>query len=139
MIKHISWTVNRANRLVGLIKRVFSYIDEETLLVLYKTLIRPILDYGNTIWFPTLKKDIRAIENVQRRLTKILPELCHISYEEKLRKLNLTKLNYRRHRMDMIQTFKIIIKIDDLKMEGRFEFSDSNARGHGLKLKSPEC
>ena len=66
--KHISLTVNRANRLVGLIKRAFSYLDEETLLVLYKTLIRPILDYGNLIWFPTLKKDIRAIENVQRRI-----------------------------------------------------------------------
>ena len=73
--KHISLTVYRANRLVGLIKRAFSYLDEETLLVLYKTLIQPILDYGNLIWFPTLKKDIRAIENVQRRITKILPQL----------------------------------------------------------------
>ena len=135
--KHISLTVNRANRLVGLIKRAFSYLDEETLLVLYKTLIRPILDYGNTIWFPTLKKDIRAIESVQRRLTKILPELSHISYEERLRKLNLTTLDYRRHRMDMIQTFKIINKIDDIKMEGLFEFSDSITRGHSLKLKKP--
>ena len=68
--KHISLTVNRANRLVVLINRAFSYLDEETLLLLYKTLIRPILDYGNTIWFPTLKKDILAIENVQRRLTR---------------------------------------------------------------------
>ena len=55
-------TVNRANRLVGLIKRAFSYLDIETSLILYKTLIRPILDYGNLIWYPTLKKDIRAIE-----------------------------------------------------------------------------
>ena len=128
---------NEMNGLVGLIKRAFSYLDEETLLVLYKTLIRPILDYGNTIWFPTLKKDIRAIENVQRRLTKILPELSHISYEERIRKLNLTTLNYRRHRMDMIQAFKIINKIDDIKMEGLFEFSDSITRGHSLKLKKP--
>lgn len=71
--RHISLTVNRANRLAGLIKRSFSYLDEETLLVLYKTLVRPILDYGNTIWYPILKKDIRSIENVQRRITKILP------------------------------------------------------------------
>ena len=90
--KHISLTVNRANRLVGLIKRAFSYLDEETLLVLYKTLIRPILDYGNTIWFPTLNKDIRAVENVQRRLTRLLPELSHLSYEERLRTLYLTTL-----------------------------------------------
>ena len=85
--QHISITVNRANRLVGLIKRAFSYLDEETLLVLYKTLIRPILDYGNLIWFPTLKKDIRAIENVQRRITKILQELSNLCYEEKLKRL----------------------------------------------------
>ena len=37
--------------------------------------------------------------------------------------------------MDMIQTFKIINKIDDIKMEGLFEFSDSITRGHSLKLK----
>ena len=128
-------TVNRANRLVGLIKRAFPYLDEETLLVLYKTLIRPIRDYGNTIWFPTLKEDIRAIESVQRKLTQILPELSHISYEERLHKLNLTTLNYRRHRMDMTQTFKIINKIGDIKMEGLFEFSDSITGGHSLKLK----
>ena len=85
--QHISITVNRANRLVGLIKRAFSYLDEETLLVIYKTLIRPILDCGNLIWFPTLKKDIRAIENVQRRVTKILPELANLSYEERLQRL----------------------------------------------------
>ena len=80
----ISLTVNRANRLVGLIKCSFSYMYEETLLVLYKTLVRPILDYGNTIWFPILKKDIRSIENIQRRITKLLPELSQLSYKERL-------------------------------------------------------
>ena len=44
------------------------------------------------------------------------------------------------HRMDMIQTLKIINKIDDVKMEGLFELTDSITRGHSLKLKkSPEC
>ena len=137
--QHISITVNRANRLVGLIKRAFSYLDEETLLVLYKTLIRPILDYGNLIWFPTLKKDIRAIENVQRRVTKILPELANLSYEERLQRLSLTTLLYRRNRMDMIQVFKIIQNIDDISMDGLFEFSDSQTRGNSKKLKKPRA
>ena len=132
--KHISLTVHRANKLVGLIKRAFSYLDEETLLVLYKTIIRPILDYGNTIWFPTLKKDIGAIENVQRRVTSLLPKLSHLSYEERLRALNLTTLHYRRYRMDMIQVFEILNNIDDVKMEGMFEYSDLNTRGHSKKL-----
>ena len=92
--KHISLTVNRANRLVGLIKRAFSYLDIETLLILYKTLIRHILDYGNLIWYPTLKKNIRAIENVQRRITKVLLELSQL--KERLQRLSLTTLLYRR-------------------------------------------
>ena len=95
--KHISLTVNRANRLVGLIKRAFSYLDIETLLILYKTLIRPILDYGNLIWYPTLKKDIRAIENIQRRITKVLPELSQLNYEERLQRMSLKTLLYQRN------------------------------------------
>ena len=71
-----------------------------------------------------LKKDICAIENVQRRLTRLLPELSHLSYEEQLQTINLTTLHYRRYRMDMIQVFKIINNIDDVKMDGLFEFSD---------------
>ena len=137
--QHISITVNRANRLVGLIKRAFSYLDEETLLVLHKTLIRPILDYGNLIWFPTLKKDIRAIENVQRRITKILPELSNLSYEERLQRLSLSTLMYRRNRMDMIQVFKIVQNIDDISMNGLFEFSDTQTRGNSMKLKKPRA
>ena len=64
--KHINSTVNRANRLVELIKRAFSYLDIETLLILYD-FYQTILDYGKLIWYPTLKKDIRAIKNIQRR------------------------------------------------------------------------
>ena len=103
------------------------------LLVLYKTLIRPILDYGNLIWFPTLKKDIRAIENVQRRVTKILPQLSNLCYEERLKKLSLSTLMYRRNRMDMIQVFKIVQNIDDISMNGLFEFSDTQTRGNSKK------
>ena len=91
--KHISLTFNTANRLVGIIMRAFSYLNEETLLVVYKTLIRPILDYGNTIWIPTLKKDVLAIENVQRRLMRLLPELSHLSYAERLKTLKSHDIN----------------------------------------------
>ena len=85
--RHISLTVNRANRLVGLIKHAFSFLNKYTLLTLYKTLIRSVLSYGSTVWFPTLKKDIRDNENVQRRETKILPELSSLAYEDRLREL----------------------------------------------------
>ena len=102
-------------------------------------IVRPILDYGNTIWFPTLKKDVRAIENVQRRLTRLLPELSYLSYEEWLKTLSLTTLHYRRYRMDMIQVFKIDNNIDDIQMDGLFEYSDLITRDHNKKLKKPRA
>jgi len=135
--QHLSHTVNRGNKLVGMIKRAFSFLNEETLLVLYKTLIRPIMDYGNTVWFPTLKKDIRAVENVQRRVTRILPELVDLGYEERLRKLKLTTLHYRRNRMDMIQVFKILNNFDDVPSHELFDLSTTQTRGHCMKLNKP--
>ena len=50
--------------------------------------------------------------------TLLLPELSDLIYEERLKKLNLTTLQYRRHRMDMTQVFKIIDNIDDIQVDG---------------------
>ena len=53
--QHVSMVVNKANRVLGLIKRTFAYLDKNTFLCLYKSLIRSHLDYGDTIWNPVLK------------------------------------------------------------------------------------
>lgn len=55
--QHISNAVGRANRILGLIKRSFIYMNSDLFLKLYKTLVRPIIDYGNVIWYPFTKKD----------------------------------------------------------------------------------
>ena len=96
--QHVSMVVNKANRVLGLIKRTFAYLDKNTFLCLYKSLIRSHLDYGETIWNPVLKRHIRMVENVQRRATRLLPELRHLSYSERLQELNLSTLLYRRKR-----------------------------------------
>ena len=82
------------------------------------------------------KKDIQAIENVQRRVTKILPELSSLTYEDRLCELRLSTLSYRRCQMDLIQVFKIIENIDDFSMNGLFDFCDTQTRGHGKKPRS---
>ena len=99
--------VNKANRILGLIKRSF-VLWIKVLLCLYKSLVRSHLNYGDLIRFPVLKKHIRMIENVQRRAIRILSTLRHLSYSERLQELNLTTLLYRRRRADLIQVFKII-------------------------------
>ena len=106
--KHISNCVKKANRTLGMVKHTFSYMDKEMFLSLYKALIRPLLEYCPQIWNPFLKRDINALESVQRRATKIVPELKDLPYEERLSKLGLYPLSERRLRGDMIATFKIL-------------------------------
>ena len=68
----------------GLIKRTFTCMDKEMFFPLFKTLIRPHLEYATVVWSPFLKKDIFLIENVQRRATKIVKNISNLSYEERL-------------------------------------------------------
>ena len=75
---------------------------------LLKSLVRPILEYGNTVWAPCLIKNITRIENVQRRFTKRITAMNNLEYEQRLMALKLPSLEYRRARGDMIETFKII-------------------------------
>ena len=71
-------------------------------------LVRPLLEYCVQVWSPHLRKYIKLIEGVQRRATRMVPELKHLTYEERLEKLKLTTLEERRARGDMIETYKII-------------------------------
>ena len=78
--EHINYIENRANRLVGLIKGTFKSLDKDSFLILYKSKIRSILDYNDSVYYPYTKKNIQLIENVQPRATRILPELKGLSY-----------------------------------------------------------
>ena len=68
--KHIGAIANKATRILGVIKRTFDYMDEETFKALYKTMVRPHLECANSVWCPYLKRDINKLEKVQRRATK---------------------------------------------------------------------
>jgi len=66
------------------------------------------LDYCSFVWSPYLKKEIEALEKVQKRATKILPQLKHINFSDRLKACKLPILHYRRIRGDMIETYKIL-------------------------------
>ena len=72
---HIQLNVNKANSIVGLIRRSFTYLDETMFKLLFMSLVRPHLEYASSVWNPYMSKDIDLIENVQRRATKIIPGL----------------------------------------------------------------
>ena len=75
------------------------------------------------------------LEIVQRRATKQVPELKGLSYEERLKKLNLFSLRYRRLRGDMIEVYKIMSgKYDEDASPKMMEAVDARTRGHSKKL-----
>jgi hypothetical protein len=132
--QHIEKKVSKANSILGMIRR--SYMDGSMMIQLFKGLIRPFLEYGNIIWSPALKKDATLIENVQRRATKMIPELRDMEYEDRLRALNLHSLTYRRLRGDLIETYKLTHGMYNFDHETIIpRCSDSRTRGHQYKLK----
>ena len=123
---HIQKAISRANQVLGLIRRAFTYIDKQMFLNLYKAMVRPLLEYGNLIWCPYLKRQSAAIERVQRRATKILPACKDMTYTERMNYLNLPSLKARRLRGDLIEMYKIYNGLTDIKLENHFTPSKSN-------------
>ena len=111
--EHIDYIVNKANCIFGIIRRSFTTLDIQTFLQLYKSMVRSYMDYAASVWAPYKAKHIEILENVQKRATRQVPELKNLSYEERLKKLKLPTLTYRRHRGDMINVYKILHKLFD--------------------------
>ena len=101
--KHVDTQVKKANRLVGLIRRSFTYLDIETMRQLFVAIVRPHLEFGNVAWSPRFHKEIDQLEKVQARATKVIPGLKGLNYEERLQVMKLPSLRYRRKRGDLIE------------------------------------
>jgi hypothetical protein len=88
------------------------------------------------------KKHIDMIENIQRRATKLIPGLSDLSYEDRIRRLKLPSLSYRRSRGDMIKVYKIMSGKYDPEISSIFQHQEQenrNTRGHKYKLFKPRC
>ena len=135
--KHIRTIPAKANSRVGLIHNTFSCMDRNNFLPLYKSQIRPLLEYCSSIWDPIQKYDVLEIEKVQHRATKLVPNLKDLPYPEQLKSLGLKTLAFRRKRNDIIQVFRILKGIDKPEPSHFFTESITLTRGHRLKLKKP--
>jgi ferredoxin len=81
--------VHTASRVLGLIRGTFRNFSREVVIKLYKSLIRPHLEYAVQAWRSHLRRDIDLIEGVQRRATKLLVDLKDKCYEDRLRSLKI--------------------------------------------------
>ena len=72
MANDLTWTkhVHKANKVLRLLKRTVGSKNKDIFSILYKSLVRPILEYASPVWSPHLAKDIHEIEKVQRRASR---------------------------------------------------------------------
>ena len=137
---HVTYCIKKANKMLGLIKRTFSYLNKDIFLVLYKTYVRPLLEYCQQAFSPYLAKDTNELEKVQRRATKMVKEICDLSYEDRLEKLGLYSLEYRRERGDLILMYQLVWNLIDVDNKQFFSFvTDPKTRGHSLRIKTPKA
>ena len=136
--EHICTKVRIANALVGQIRRTFSYLDGETLKKLFTSLVRPHLEYGQSVWSPFLMRHIDLIERVQERATKLVDGMADLDYSQRLKKLGLTTLRFRRLRGDLIEMHKHFHLHDKDAITGpSFQTRDRPSRRHNHQVLEP--
>ena len=131
---------SKGNQIIGLIRRNLTYKGKMLIIPLYKAIVRPHLEYCIQAWRPYRKKDIDTLERIQRRATKMIPELRDLSYDERLKECGLTTLETRRLRGDQIEVFKILNGYENIDRNMFFSLKkDSRTRGHEVKLVKDQC
>ena len=132
---------SKANKMLGMIKRTISYKKPEIMVRLYKSLVRPHLEYCVSAWAPHYAKDKELLERVQHRFTRLIKEVRGKDYVDRLKELNLWTLEERRNRADLLELFKMYKGYTSVHFESLFTLDCNNqgTRGHLAKLSKPRC
>jgi len=123
-----------------MINRTIRYKEKGIMVRLYKSSVRPPLEYFVSAWSPHYLKDKELLEQVQHRFTCMFKDLRQMDYGERLKSLNLWTLEKMRYRQDLIEVFKMFKGFTRLSIDELFE-RDANikgTRGHTLRLKKKQ-
>ena len=126
--------VKKANTIVRLIWKTFSYLDGPSFKHLFTVFVRPHVEYGQVMWTPHLKRYITILENVQCWETKLVDGFHHMSYSERLKKLNPPSLVYRRARGNITEIFIHFHSYDNCTLPKNFRPRNRPSRKHDYPL-----
>ena len=134
--------VNKANKIVGFLKRNDGPGNKEVFSRLYKVLVIPILEYAVPLWSPYLQKNIDSLERVQCRASKYALPMSprDFPYEERLAMLGWSSLQSRRTYLSLLECYKTILDgLNGLNCNDYFEFNCYNKTrsNHSFKLRQP--
>ena len=137
---HISSIISKTKRVCGMIKRsVGSKAPTNVKLQLYKTLGRPNIEYSSQVWSPSSFSSIKALESVQRSMTKYITGHVDLSYVERCKLLGLLPLSFRREIMDLVFIYKYFNGALDVDLSNIVQFyrclPSLRSSSQGMRLK----
>lgn len=106
---------------------------------LFITHIRPLLEFASSVWNTGYITDLSLLESVQRRWTKLISGCEGMSYDQRLKLLNLYSVKGRLLRADLIKCWKIFNGLSPITPTHLFRMAPALGitRGHKLKILVP--
>ena len=120
--KHVANIVHTASSRAYLILKSFVTRDQHILVKAFTTDVRPLLEYCTPVWSPHLNKFIHMVENVQRRFTKRIGGISHLTYPARLQFLGLEALQERRLKFDLIMCHKVMYNFVEVDTSDFFAY-----------------
>lgn len=132
---HVNYIITKVFKKAHFILKCFSRVNASLFSILYRTFLRPVMEYCSQISRPCYSSHLSRLETCQRRLTKWCRPIRHLPYNERLEKLNLTSVNHRLMRGDLILVYQILHNNLDVNICDHFCFAPPNPRCHEFRLR----
>jgi ribonuclease P/MRP protein subunit RPP40 len=131
---HILKITKKANSMLFLLNKVFRKSNPAIFAKLYKTYVRPVLEFANCVWTPVLQRDCQLLESVQRRATRVPFGRSRPQYTARLSLMGIPSLSARRVRGDLLVVSRALPS-EQSPIRHLFTLHEGGrTSGHSLKL-----